>query len=72
MMMSLLKKGKEKLRHICWTGCRRIRMVLWRRKLKNRTPSILSNNCTAGVLYSDFGLPFASPTINMFMEFPDF
>lgn len=48
--------------------------LLWlkrqRRRLKNNTPSILCNNCIAGVIYHDLGLRFNSPTINLFMR-PD-
>lgn len=41
----------------------------WMRR--NRPASditILSNNCLAGMVYHDFGLPFLSPTINLSMS----
>ncbi len=35
-------------------------------------PTILCCNCTAGALYHDLGLQFASPTINLYMSAADF
>ena len=43
-----------------------------RRRLKNLSPTIISNNCVAGVIYHDLGLKFTSPTINLFFEAEDF
>lgn len=40
------------------------------RKLKASNLSIFSMNCFAGLTYHTFGLPFLSPTINMFWQ-PD-
>lgn len=37
-----------------------------------KVPSILSCNCTAGVIYHDLALPFLSPTINLYMDAGDF
>lgn len=34
--------------------------------------SILSSNCVGGEVYYDLGLPFNSPTINLWMTQPDF
>lgn len=42
-----------------------------RRQLKNSNISIISNDCTGGVIYHDLGLKFMSPTINMFF-YPHF
>ena len=49
-------------------------VYLWikRRRLKNPAPTIISNNCVAGVIYHDLGLRFNSPTINLFFEAEDF
>ena len=41
-------------------------------RLKNKTPSIISNNCVAGVIYHDLGLRFDSPTVNLFFGAEDF
>ena len=37
-----------------------------------KTVSILSSNCVGGEVYHDLGLPFNSPTINLWMVQPDF
>jgi len=34
--------------------------------------TIISNNCIGGVIYSDFGLRFNSPTINLFFFANDY
>lgn len=34
--------------------------------------TIISQNCIGGVLYHDMGLPFQSPTVNLFIPQPDF
>ena len=41
-------------------------------RLKNKTPSILSSNCNAGVILHDLKLPFNTPTINMFFTAGDY
>lgn len=43
-----------------------------RKRLKNSNITIISQNCTGGVLYHDLGLEFLSPTINMFIEGENF
>lgn len=42
------------------------------KKLRRSQLSILSMNCFAGLLYNRFGLPFLSPTVNMFTTDKDF
>lgn len=46
--------------------------TLKRLRLKNRDPSILTNNCVGGIMYHDLGLEFLSPTINLFMNVREF
>lgn len=41
-------------------------------KLKNHSFSVISNNCVGGVICSDLGVEFASPTINLFMQDDDY
>ena len=43
-----------------------------RARFSGKIPTILSCNCTGWVLYHDLGLQFTSPTINLYMRFPDF
>ena len=48
----------------------RIKRECWikklRKRLKNRNFTLISNNCCAGIIYSDLGLQFTSPTINLY------
>ncbi len=37
-------------------------------KNTNQNPTIISNNCIAGVIYHNLGLKFYSPTINLFFK----
>lgn len=41
-------------------------------RLTNHSPSIIANNCIAGFIYHDFSLPFASPTINLWIDSEDY
>lgn len=41
-------------------------------QLRERDFSIISQNCIGGVLYHDMGLPFLSPTVNLYFTAPDF
>lgn len=43
-----------------------------RKRLRNSDISIFSSNCVGGVISHELGLPFLSPTINMFMKPHDF
>lgn len=43
-----------------------------RSQLKNTSPTIICNNCIGGIVYHDLGLPFNSPTINLYMLAKDF
>lgn len=41
-------------------------------KVKNENISIISSHCWGGIVYNTLGLPFASPTVNMFFPIDDF
>ncbi len=43
-----------------------------RKKLKNNSPSILCDNCNAGIILHDLGLKFNSPTVNLYFEPDDY
>lgn len=47
-----------------------------RAEMRKRKPAaditLFCNNCVAGMVYHDFGLPFMSPTINCWMTCGDF
>ena len=38
----------------------------------DKTPTILTPNCIAGVVYHDLGLKFMSPTVNLYMNINDY
>lgn len=59
--MNILEKSIRKIRVI-------IHVNQMRKRLRNRDFSIISQNCLGGVVYHMLGLPFTSPTINMFIE----
>ncbi len=46
--------------------------MLRRLRLKNKTPTIICNNCLGGIIYHDMGLQFNSPTINLWFTNEDF
>ena len=56
---SILARAEHK-----WFLKRRIK------RLKNKTPSIIANNCNGGIMAHDLGLPFCSPLVNAGMYAP--
>ena len=60
--------GNSKLRSAAKRAYRSLRKL----RLRNRDFSLITNNCIAGIIYHDLGLPFRSPTINLFFENEDF
>ena len=60
--------GNSKLRDAAKRAYRSLRKL----RLRNRDFSLITNNCIAGIIYHDLGLPFRSPTINLFFENEDF
>lgn len=51
-------KNKNEERHI----------IKLRSRIKNTAPTIISNNCIAGIIYHNLGLKFFSPTINLYIS----
>lgn len=49
-----------------------IRHFWWRLRLRNRTVSIISNNCWGGFMYRYCKLPYHSPFVGCFLFAPDF
>ncbi|MBQ9414743.1 MAG: DUF1919 domain-containing protein [Clostridia bacterium] len=47
-------------------------ITLKRRRLKNKTPSIIANTCIGGIICHDMGIPFNSPCINSGMIAKDY
>jgi len=51
---------------------RKIKNYILRFKLKNKDFSIISSNCNGGIIMSDLGVKFNSPTVNLFFYPSDF
>lgn len=51
---------------------RLVSRCILRARLKNHNFSIITNSCIGGVIYHELGLPFLSPTINLWMQDIDF
>lgn len=45
---------------------------LFKGVVKNKDITLISNNCLAGCVLHDFGMRFDTPTINLFIPFPDY
>ena len=43
-----------------------------KRRLQNKDFTVISNNCIAGCILHDFRMRFDTPTINLFIPFPDY
>lgn len=68
----MIKMLSEHFRECIWKHSHKIRCKEWRNRFRNSEVTILSMNCTGGILYHDLGLQFRSPTINLFMRAEDF
>lgn len=64
----------NKVRNSYWKRNREKRNCENRKKLNSqaKSASIISVNCTGGILSHDLGLQFLSPTVNLFMRAEDF
>lgn len=51
---------------------KQIDRFLYRKRLRNTTFSLISNNCIGGIISHDLGLQFRSPTIDLFIPDEDF
>jgi uncharacterized protein (DUF1919 family) len=51
---------------------RRFLRYFYRKKLKNRNFSLITNNCIGGIISHDMHLRFLSPTINLYIENEEF
>lgn len=51
---------------------RQFRFIFRRMALRNHDFTIISNNCIGGCVYHDFHAEFLSPTINLYIPFPDY
>ena len=44
----------------------------YRKRLKNNSFTLITNDCTAGAIYKDLHVRFNTPTINLYMNADDF
>lgn len=66
--MNLIKQIKYRI----WKLFYKFRCNSYRKRFTNADVSIISMNCTGGILYHDLGHKFLSPTINMYLRAEDF
>ncbi len=71
-MIGLFVKMSNRMQRMRWNWQHKQVVQRHRARFNGKVPTILSCNCTGGVLYHDLGLQFTSPTINLYMRFPDF
>ena len=64
----LASKVVNHIREKAWQREHARRCLEYRARFHNPGVSILSMNCTGGILYHDLGLQFRSPTVNLFMR----
>ena len=70
--MTLFHAAYARVKKLVWTHNRKKIMGKAVRQLRHNNVTLLSMNCTGGILYHDLGLRFLSPTINMYMQAEDF
>lgn len=70
--MKSAKKEELRIFRFAELGRALVYRMLLRLRLRNVSPSIIANNCTAGIIYHDLGLKFRSPTINLYFETEDY
>ena len=44
----------------------------YQKRLKNKSPSLITSDCLGGIIYHNLGLKFMSPTINLYIEPKEF
>ena len=62
----------QSVRYRIWQFFKKYRDKQYRSRFTNQDITILSMNCTGGILYHDLGLQFLSPTVNLYMKAEDF
>lgn len=70
--MTLLNKMPQRVKNFVWKKYRKRTNRRNASLLRNSDISIISMNCTGGILYHDLGLKFLSPTVNMYFRAEDF
>lgn len=70
--MRILHSGFIRIRNKVWSYKHKKICIENRKALRNKDVSIISMNCTGGILSHDLGLQFKSPTVNLFFRAEDF
>jgi uncharacterized protein (DUF1919 family) len=63
---------RSKLVTLNWSLRNKLFARYRRSKLRNKSFSIICNNCEAGLLYQKFGLPYLTPTVGLFFFADDY
>ena len=71
-MKKLIKKVPDKICAMMSVVVNSLYERSVRKKLRNNDFSIICSNCIGGLIYHRLGLPFLSPTINLWISQPDF
>lgn len=69
---AFFKKIKNKFSNTLWKQAHKKVRETYRKNFTGNNPTIISCNCIGGVLYHELGLQFMSPTINLWLDCPDF
>lgn len=69
---ALIRKINNTIKNIVWQIKHEKLIRVYRQQFHNKEVSIISMNCTGGILSHDLGLQFRSPTVNLFMRAEDF
>lgn len=70
--MNIVLKIRDKFQVLISHAVKTVYEAYMRKRLKNRDFTILCPNCIGGMIYHRLGLPFRSPTINLWMRQRDF
>ena len=68
----MAQKAKKIFKHCFMKVTRIIINQKYRAQNKNTQFTLIAQNCVGGMIYNTLGLPFMSPTINMFIEDENF
>lgn len=71
-MLQLGKKAIDKSQVIVSGAVNHCYETIMRRRLKNHDFTILCSNCAGGIICHRLGLPFRSPTVNLWLHQRDF
>lgn len=68
----IISKIKNKVKNYIWKINHKRINIENQKRLQDKNITIISMNCTGGILSHDLGLQFKSPTVNLFFRAEDF